>query len=130
MTKLKMPTLSTRGWLNTPELIIDEVLSNYLDANPSQTLLFNGNVVSLQYAIYKTNNDGRELSTRVKSDLEKVYGEYSKNITLDITYTETDGKINLKIAGTIEIEGRNFDLNRVVSDTKSKFSDTHTPTKV
>lgn len=121
MTKMKMPTLSTRGWLSTPELIIDEVLSNYLAANPSQTLLFSGNVVSLQYAIYKTNNDGNQLATRVKADLDKLYGQYSKQVEIEVNYTEDYGKINISISGTVNINGKNYDIQQSVSDTASVF---------
>lgn len=118
---MKMPTLSTRGWLSTPELIIDEVLSNYLAANPSQTLLFSGNVVSLQYAIYKTNNDGNQLATRVKADLDKLYGQYSKQVEIEVNYTEDYGKINISISGTVNINGKNYDIQQSVSDTASVF---------
>lgn len=117
-----MPTLSTRGWLSTPELIIDEVLSNYLAANPSQTLLFSGNVVSLQYAVYKTNNDGNQLANRVKSDLEKMYKDYSDNVDVSVTFKDDYGKINIIISGTVEIENKNYDINQVVTDTDSMFA--------
>ena len=122
MKKLLMPTLSSRGWLSTPELIIDEVLNNYLSANPSQTMLFSGNVVSLQYAVYKTNNNENLLANRVKSDLETMYNEYSDNIDVTVNHKTVDGKIKLFISGTVEINSKYYDINQVVSNMDSMFA--------
>ncbi len=121
MAILNMPTVSTRGWLTTPELIMGEVFNNYVSANPSQSLLFNGNVYSLQYAVYLTNNNGSQLVTKVTSDLYAIYSEYASDIEFDNTFTNTDGKIELIISGTMVINGKSYTLYNSLNCTDSVY---------
>ena len=45
-----IPSLSAKGFIQNAEEQLDKQLAYYLSANPSQTLIYNDTVVSLQYA--------------------------------------------------------------------------------
>ena len=122
MNNVITPTLSTQMWLTTPEVVIDNILVNYISANPSQSLLFKGNVLSLQNSIYLNNDDPEGLIIKVEADLVNIYGQHSDNVTIDVTYAEVDGRIDLTISGSIEMGNKNHDLNKIVTDSTSLFS--------
>lgn len=70
------PTLDTTGWVTKPEIKADAVLLNYLQANYSQSTIFQGKVRSFQYTLQKYQGDPTGLSIAVRDDCRDIFGAY------------------------------------------------------
>ena len=119
-----IPSLSAKGFIQNAEEQLDKQLAYYLSANPSQTLLYNGTVVSLQYAIYRAAGDVDRLCTIINNDLNAVFTRlFPDGVTVDVSYTtETNtSKVNLQIGMSVVRGDRKYDLARAINGIDSVF---------
>lgn len=117
-------TLSTRGWLYTPEARLDRMLEEYVLANPSQTLFYRGRIRSLIATIRLVGTDPDKLATAIREDLSAKAA---------INFPERDGgrtevvcqldpvtnDINIEISMTVYFEGKMYSLNQVLANASS-----------
>lgn len=118
-------TLSTRGWARTPEARMDRTLTDYLSANPSQTVFYRGQVTSLQSDIFSCGGDVDRLCQYVKRNLGLMYTrQFPENSTVEVTYIadpqKTD-KVDLHISVLVYENGIAYDLSRVINAIDSVF---------
>ena len=119
-----IPSLSAKGFIQNAEEQLDKQLAYYLSANPSQTLLYNGTVVSLQYAIYRAAGDVDRLCTIINNDLNAVFTRlFPDGVTVDVSYTTeaNTSKVNLQIGMSVVRGDRKYDLARAINGIDSVF---------
>ena len=119
-----IPSLGVKGYLRNAEEQLDKQLAYYLSTNPSQTLLYNGTVVSLQYAIYRAAGDVDRLCNIVNNDLNAVFARlFPEGVTVDVSYT-TDAntnQVNLQIAMSVVRDNVKYDLAKAINGVNSVF---------
>lgn len=118
-------TLSTRGWLKTPEARLDGMIAEYLLANPSQTLFYRGKVSSLAATVQRVGKNPDKLNNAIQDDLvfktrmnfpERDGGRVEVNCT-----TNEDNEITIQIGITVYENGQPYYLNEVLATTASTF---------
>lgn len=118
-------TLSTRGWARTPEARMDRTLTDYLSANPSQTVFYRGNVTSLQSDIFSCGGNVDLLIQYVQRNLGLMYSrQFPENSSVEVTYTVDQvrpDKVDLHIAVLVYENGKAYDLSRVINAIDSVF---------
>ena len=116
-------TLSTRGWVIDAKQKLDQILAYYQAANPSQTIVFNGHVVSLQRAVADTAGNVNALVMRVKHDLGLVLSNnFPEGANVDVDYTTDEtGAINLIISSQVNDNGTVYDIASAINDVESLF---------
>lgn len=128
-----LPTLSSKGWIRTVEEQLDTVLTYYLSCNPSQTVLYNGVVVSLQYAIYRAAGDMDQLVRIVEDDLDRILTRYfPEGVSLSISYETVinTSLVNLNLAATVTKDTQRYDLARAINGIDSTFVTTQAALKI
>lgn len=119
-----IPSLSAKGFIQNAEEQLDKQLAYYLSANPSQTLIYNDTVVSLQYAIYRAAGDVDRLCTIVNNDLNAIFSRlFPDGVTVDVSYTtETNtSRINLQLAMSVVRGNTKYDLAKAINGVNSVF---------
>lgn len=118
-------TLSTQGWLRTPEARLDGMIAEYLLANPSQTLMYRGKVSSLAATIQRVGKDPDRLNNAIQDDLkfktqinfpERDGGRVDVNCV-----TNEDNEITIQIGITVYENGLPYHLNEVLATSDSTF---------
>lgn len=118
-------TLSTQGWLKTPEARLDGMMAEYLLANPSQTLFYRGKVSSLASTIQRVGKDPDRLNNAITDDLkfkaqinfpERAGGRVEVNCL-----TNEDNEITIQIGITVYENGLPYNLNEVLATSNSTF---------
>lgn len=125
MAELVKGTLSTKGWARTPEARMDRTLTDYLSANPSQTVFYRGNVTSLQSDIFSSGGDVQRLMQYIKRNLGLMYSrQFPENSSVDVTYVVDQNKpdkVDLHISVLVYEKGKAYDLSRVINAIDSVF---------
>lgn len=117
-------TLSTRGWLYTPEARLDRMLQEYVLANPSQTLFYRGRINSLISTIQAVGKDPVRLAEAIKTDLSKkakiCFPERDGGMTdVSCEVDSLTNDITISISMTVYEDGKPLSLNRVLADSSS-----------
>jgi hypothetical protein len=115
-----VPSLDEAGWVNTPLLMGDRLLSYFFIADYSQTELYNGNVSSLPYLITEYQGNLSGLLSGVTATLQTLFSRYFNNVIIEtnnvpnttnssligfsiyIAYTGTDG-VTYTLSNIIEV---------------------------
>lgn len=123
MTKAR-GTLSTRGWLKTPESRLDGMMAEYLLANPSQTLLYRGKVSSLASTLQRVGKNPDKLTNAIQDDLmlkaRTNFPEREGRVEVNCT-TNQDNEITIQISLTVYEGGLPYNLNEVLATTDSTY---------
>ena len=121
---ITVPSLSPRGWVVNPEEQLDKQLDYYTASNPSQTLLYNGNVYSLQSAIFECGRNMDTLTTIVSNHLTKIFGRiFPEGATVNVTYEyigETSA-VNLLVSANVVRNNKTYDLAGAICNVDSSF---------
>lgn len=117
-------TLSSRGWLKTPEARLDRLMTEYMVANPSQTLFYYGKIRSLLSTINRVGKDPDRLASAIQSDLtEAAVRGFPENQLVEVSCTADpyDVEVTINIAITVYENGVSYALNRVLATTNSSY---------
>lgn len=117
-------TLSTRGWLLTPEARLDRMLEEYVLANPSQTLFYRGVIRALTATIQAVGNDPDRLSDAIKTDLtnkaKMCFPERDGGLVkVECVVNPNTNDITIEIAMTVYEDGKAYSLNEVLANASS-----------
>lgn len=121
-----VPTLSLAGWVKTPEERIDRIILYYTATNPSQTLRYNGHVVSLQYAFFRAGESMEELAQIVSRDLTAIFSRnFPEGATVEVEAVPIDGEdsalYNLEIAITVQVDNKIYNAAQTLSRINSEY---------
>lgn len=123
------PSLDSKGWMTEPNEYIMRLFTYYVASNYSQSLLFNGNILSLQKAIQHFGPNMEGLASRVQSDLNSIFSRSfgNDNVKVEAIIDESGGdwqaqaKINLLISASINYRGTVYELRETIANTDSIF---------
>jgi hypothetical protein len=121
---ITIPSLSPRGWVMNPEEQLDKQLDYYASSNPSQTLLYNGNVYSLQSAIFECGGNMDTLTTIVSNHLTKIFGRIfpeGASISVSYEYIGDSSAVDLLVSASDVRDSKNYDLAGAICNVDSSF---------
>ena len=104
MTNIVVGTLSTRGWATTAEEKIREVMNNYTEDGFSQSIIYQGNIKSLEHARFRTEQDPEALRSEVKKDLLSLYGNIFPDGVQVNTFIQEDPESDIRLKLIIEVQ--------------------------
>lgn len=118
----KMASLSEQGWISDNRTILANCISNYLNTDAAQSMLFSRNLVSLAQTYFQYINDPDGMASAISSDLNTILSAYFADVDVYAEpkkLTERHYAISLRV-GVISEEGIRYDLARVMEiDTDS-----------
>ena len=112
----KMASLSEQGWISDPKTILSSVVSNYLNTDAAQSLIFQSSIISLPQTYYRHINDPQEMASGVQQDLTNLLSNYFAEVDVICEARQLTGKhyaISTKVAVMAE-DGIRYDLARVM----------------
>lgn len=111
-------TLSMMGYAVDPEQRLDRMMAYYLTSYYSQSLMFRGNIMSLQKQLREYGNDATELVTRVTDEMTSYLSQEFQGVVVrirtDIPNPEDPNRINMTVEAIVSVDGQNYSLARVV----------------
>jgi hypothetical protein len=119
-----IPSLSTDGWVSSPEKILDLLISYYILTDYRQTYLYAGNLLSLAHRYHKTEGDPDQLASQVSTDLRSLLGRYftSADVSTRVVRNAIDTNVHtvLIAASVISDAGKRYELNKITQLLNSK----------
>jgi hypothetical protein len=122
-----IPTLSSIGWVQTPEKKADYILSCFITCNPSQTVLYEGKITSLQYLIKVYANREVELEGKLREVLDTLMSNAFKgdkvytNVRVDLAEPDKPTQLSIKFNCTITVAGVTYVIGKLVQVIDSKI---------
>lgn len=121
---VKVPTLSSAGWLETVGQKADRLFAYYLTSEFSQSYLYHNNVTSMTYHIQQYGNRPLELQEVVQRELKAMLNSYFDDVELRVAVDEPaqgdPERINITIDCKVIQDGVPYSLGRLVKATQSK----------
>lgn len=120
----RVPSLSASGWVEEISERADKLMAYYLTSDYSQSEIYAGTVVSLQYHIEQYGHNTTELRTHVENGLRGYFERYfdSAEVTLTINdpTSDDDNRTELKVECYITDNGSKYSLGRLIAVIDSK----------
>lgn len=111
-----IPTLG--GWITTVEKKADYALSCFLTSEYSQSVLYEGNIASLQYLVQRFGDDKVELQANCRDTLQGLMERYFTNANVTVKVDETDpdnpGQLFIQFACMVRDGLNEYNLGRRV----------------
>lgn len=119
-----IPTMGIKGWINATSDVADYMIACFLEANPSQTVLFREQTTSLQYLMKVYANRPNELEIQLQDELNRklktTFGEQSyANVTID-NDPDDDTKYSINFTGFIVTDNKSYTLGWMVQIQNSR----------
>lgn len=118
-------TMSLIGWVGSVEEKADYLLSCFLTCNRSQTVLFGGNITSLQYLLKLHGGDNltleRELRRVLEEKFDRVFNEGSVVLVTVEDRTENPGFMTIRFSCTVTVDGREYSFGKLVQFMNSRL---------
>lgn len=126
MTTKPVPSLGSRGWVDDPDTLIDQLFANMLTTDFSQSQLYSGNLTSLQYLVKTSGHDPQVFCTDLQETLERYLGRYFDLVQAKVTsyYLDkdiNDGPYGVRIEVTAVINERRVNLLENIQIKDSRF---------
>lgn len=122
-----VPTLSSIGWISTVEEKGDFALSYFITSEYSQSVLHQGQIVSLQYLVKEFGSNPMKLETEISNALEGFMERYfDDSATSRVVVSEPDpekpNELTIRFWCIVRENGREYSLGRSVVLTDSRIS--------
>ena len=111
-----VPSLSEQGWISDSYKILNNTVSYYILTDAAQSLMFEGNLISLPETYYKYINQPVEMASAVKTDLEKMLSRYFSVAEVNTEAKAlSDSKYAILLyAAAVTEDGTRIELSKVV----------------
>ncbi len=120
-----VPSLSEDGWVDSPELMGDYVLSHFFVSDYSQTHLYKNSVSSLPYLVQKYQGDINGLLSSVQSTLQIYLSRYFTGVIVEanpVPNPTNSNKIGFSIyVSYVGNDGNTYTLERLIHTNNSKI---------
>lgn len=117
-----LPTLTSAGILTEPNQIADYLFKCFLATEQSQSTYFP--VYSLPYLVEQTTGKINNLPDSAAEALRSLYGSYFESVSVNVylkDMIEEPEKVALIIKMTLTIDGKIYDLSRLVEKTEDNL---------
>lgn len=114
-------SLSDLGWVNNPETVLNKLLGYYILTEYAQSVVFQGNLISLPYTYFQYINDPSGMAIAVKADLDKLLSRYFASVDVEVeAVAKTESIYGIVLyASVLSDDGVRVGLGRVVEMTSS-----------
>lgn len=121
-----VPTLSSMGWVATIEEKGDHALSYFITSEYSQSVLYQGQIASLQYLVKENMGSPIRLEEEVTHALENMMQRYfgddvTVTVTVDDPPVDRPNELTIRFACIVRENEREFSLGRRVTLTDSRI---------
>jgi hypothetical protein len=122
-----VPTLSSLGWVSTVEQKGDFALSYFITSEYSQSVLYQGNIESLQYLVKMYASDPLKLEEEISNSLEGLMTRYfgeSATARVDVQDPDPDRpqELTIRFWCIVRENEREYSLGRSVLLTDSRIA--------
>lgn len=123
-----IPTMSSLGWINTPEKKADYLLSCFITNNKSQSPMAQQNSTSLQYLIQEYANRRLQLQEAVSTALDAIMsngfkGDFVRStVTVTVPNEDKPTEMSIVFNCVVTIDGTDYTVGKLVSVIDSKVS--------
>lgn len=123
---ITVPTLSSQGWVSTIEEKGDRALSYFITSDYSQSVLYQGNVITLQYLIQQHGTSPTTLEREIQRALEEtMQGYFGEAASVIVQVEEPDpekpGQLTIHFNCIVREDGREYSLGRRVRFMNSRL---------
>lgn len=119
MPNNKVATLTSKGWVDDPESKADALLSYYFTNQHSQSTLFEGGVISLQWQLQQWGNDPVRLQSKMETAFQSYLADHFDQAAVDVVIVDPtsveDNRITVQINALVTQDGKSYSLGRLVS---------------
>lgn len=122
--KVKYPSLSIDGWVNSSIKTADYIFSDFLTSQYSQSYLYYGNISSLSYILQKSHGNISSAIENVRSSLSNYFGKYFNSVLVEVNERVNNenpsfGAIEIYVQFTDSL-GKSYSLGKLaeIADTK------------
>ncbi len=126
MVATYVPSLSEDGWVNSPELMGDYLLSHFFVSDYSQTQIYLGTVSSLPYIVQQYQDDLSGLLPVVQSALSSYLSKYFVNVIVEVNAAPNptgSSQVGFSIYVSYQgADGNTYYLNKIIETMNSKIS--------
>lgn len=111
-----LPSISEQGWLTDSSKILNYVISYYILTDNAQSLVFQGNLINLPYTYFQFINDPDQMSTGIKTDLDKLLSRYFEIVEVETSVKQlTESRYAILLYGAvIDNESNRIEISKVV----------------
>lgn len=117
-----LPTMSSSGILTEPNQVADYLFKCFLSSEASQSSYFS--VHSLPFLVEQNTGRINNLPDDVSGALKDLYGAYFESVSVSVhlkDIPEEPEKVALIVRMTLTIDGKMFDLSRLVEKTENNI---------
>lgn len=122
---IAVPSLSSAGWVRSPNEKADALLSHFFLSEKSQTYLYADNVSSLPWLVEQYGRNPIAISTELGNALERYLGRYYDTVNADVTVDDAkvayNGEIAITLYCSVTEEGRSYSFGKLLMVTNSKI---------
>ncbi|WP_233875070.1 hypothetical protein [Paraburkholderia adhaesiva] len=120
------PTLSTAGWIVSPQQKADRLMAWLYESQANQSYVFNGNVTSLQYLIAKNAGNIPATCTALQTALTSFFSRYYDLASVqvasdDVLNGNESSLITLYVYAELTEDGVVYPLNSLIELSSSKL---------
>ncbi len=121
-----VPTLSSGGWIVTPQQKADYLMAYFYESMYNQTYVFQGQVSSIQYVIEQNSGSIPKTCDALRTALEQYLGRYYDSVIVsvtsdDVTAGNESSLINLTVGIGVMEDKIPYGITQLISMTNSKF---------
>jgi hypothetical protein len=117
--------LGGEGWLTDPELIMSRIYMHVFLTDHSQSNIYQGNIISIQYILSNSGDDPVDISSNIQAGLKAIYSKYYENVDVSFEQLPSDSYglseaimvFGLSVKG--ELDGVIYTLDKVLQTDKS-----------
>lgn len=114
-----IPTMSSIGWVSTIEEKGDRAVSYFLTSEYSQSVLYYGNISSLQWLVKTYGHDPIILEREVSEALDGLMARYFENRSVTEVRvledsSDTPGKLTIQFSCIVREGNREYSIGRRV----------------
>lgn len=113
-----LPTLSTSSWVTDSNKILDRILSYFIVADYSQSIIYFGNVTSLPKIIQSNQGNIPRTISAIESQLSLMINRYFKESTVEVvdkTNSDEPSKVILSIyVSAVDFEGKTVNFGKLL----------------
>lgn len=114
---IKVPSLSTDGWIDSPVKIADNIFSYFFVSDYSQSYIYAGKIVSLPWLIQAGQGNEQKTAELVQTDLNNLFSSYFTDVIVS-TSIQSDSQAPNNAILTIYVnftsEGKSYTLGRLI----------------
>lgn len=123
---IKVPTLTTDGFVDDIGLMSDRLLSYFLVSEYSQSNLYYGKISSLTYLVYKHGNDPDQMNIEIQKTLQGYLERHFDSVTIKVNITNDaenpdSGQYGIRLDINVTKGGEKYSMGKEVSVINSKL---------